>query len=109
MFAVLYSIVTFVSVWTESTALAMIVALGLIVASLVLSAPDEAVLQINRPWREIYVGLYYLLPKFPAATAMTWTLAGGEPVENWVPFFTSLAFGAACYTASFALFQRKDF
>ena len=109
MFAVLYGIVTLVSVWTESTALAMIVALGVIVASLVLMAPDEAVLQINRPWREIYVGLYYFFPNFPAATAMTWTLAGGEAVEDWVPFLTSLAFGAACYAASFALFQRKDF
>ncbi len=109
MFAVLYSIVTLVSVWTESTALAMIVALGVIVASLVLAAGPEAAVQITRPWREIYVALYYVLPNFPAATAMTWTLAGGEAVENWVPFLTSLAFGAACYAGAFTLFQRKDF
>jgi ABC-type transport system involved in multi-copper enzyme maturation permease subunit len=109
MFAVLYGIVTLVSVWTESTALAMIVALGVIVASIVLAAGPEAAVQINRPWREVYVGLYYVLPNFPAATSMTWTLAGGEAVEDWVPFFTSLAFGAACYAGAFALFQRKDF
>ena len=110
MFAVLYGIVTLVSVWTESTALAMIVALGVIVASIVLMAgTGDASSQISRPWREVYVALYYVLPKFPAATAMTWTLAGGERVEDWMPFLTSLGFGAACYAGAFALFRRKDF
>ncbi len=109
MFAVLYGIVTLVSVWTESSALAFIVALGIIVASLVLAAGPEAAVQINRPWREVYVGLYHLVPKFPSATAMTWSLAGGDPVEDWMPFFSSLAFGAACYAGAFALFKRKDF
>jgi uncharacterized membrane protein len=108
MFAVLYGVVTFVSVWTESAALALIVTLGVIVASLVLMAPDEAV-QIQRPWREVYVALHYVFPKFPAATALTWKLAGAEPVEDWAPLFSSLAFGAACYGGAFALFRRKDF
>lgn len=109
MFAVLYGVVTFVSVWTESSALAFIVALGVIVASLVLAAGPEGAAQINQPWREVYVALYHVFPKFPSATAMTWRLAGGEPVGSWAPFFSSLAFGAACYAGAFALFRRKDF
>ena len=109
MFAVLYGIVTLVSVWTESSALALIVALGIIVASLVLSAGPEAATQIDRPWRSVYLGLYHLLPKFPGATQTTWQLAGGEPVSSWYPLASSLAFGAACYLGAFALFRRKDF
>ena len=109
MFAVLYGVVTLVSVWTESAALALIVSLGVIVASLVLSGGPEAAIQINRPWRDVYVGLYHVFPKFPGATATTWRLAGGEPVENWASIASSLAFGVACYAGAFALFRRKDF
>jgi hypothetical protein len=108
MFAVLYGVVTLVSVWTESAALALIVALGVIVASHVLGWPEQAV-QINQPWREVYLGLHYVFPKFVNATAVTWRLAGGEDVGSWAPFLSSLAFGAACYGAAFALFRRKDF
>lgn len=109
MFAVLYGVVALVSVWTESAALAFIVALGVIVASLVLAAGPEAATQIRPPWREVYVALHHVFPKFPAATQTTWQLAGGEPVASWVPLWSSLAFGAACYAGAFALFRRKDF
>ncbi len=108
-FAVLYGIVTLVSVWTESNALALIVALGVIVASLVLMAGPEAAVQIQRPWREVYVALHHIIPAFPAGTSMTWQLTGGEPVGSWRPLAASLLFGAACYAGAFALFQRKDF
>ncbi|MEM1041729.1 MAG: ABC transporter permease subunit [Bacteroidota bacterium] len=110
-FAVLYGVVAFVSVWTESNALALIVALGVIVASLVLTAATnpEAMTQLRQPWREVYVGLYHVFPKFPGGTAMTWSLAGGEPVGSWWPLTSSVLFGAACYAGAFALFRRKDF
>jgi len=109
MFAVLYSIVTLVSVWTESSALALIIALGVIVASLVLGPGPEAAVQINQPWRNVYIVLHHIIPQFPNATVITWKLAGGEAVESWTPFLSSLAFGAACYAGAFALFRRKDF
>jgi ABC-type Na+ efflux pump permease subunit len=109
MFAVLYSIVTLVSVWTESSALALIIALGVIVASLVLAPGPEAAMQINQPWRDVYVALHHVIPQFPNATVITWKLAGGEAVESWTPFLSSLAFGAVCYAGAFALFRRKDF
>ncbi len=111
-FAVLYGVVTLVSVWTESNALALIVALGVIVASLVLmtaGVSPEATTQIAKPWRQVYVALYHVFPKFPGGTVMTWQLTGGEPVGSWGPLASSLLFGAACYAGAFALFQRKDF
>ncbi len=111
-FAVLYGVVVFVSVWTESSALALVVALGSIVASLVLvaaGASPEATTQIREPWRQLYVGLYHVLPKFPEGTQMTWLLTGGDPITSWWPLVSSVLFGAACYAGAFALFQRKDF
>ena len=112
MFAVLYSVIAFVSVWTESGALALIVALGVIVGSLVLmtaGASPEATNQISEPWRQVYVGLYHAFPKFPAATAATWDLAGGEAPGSWYPVLSSLGFGAVLYAGSFFLLKRKDF
>lgn len=109
MFAVMYGLVTLVSVWTESAALALIVTLGVIVASLVLTAGPEEAHQLNRPWRDIYVALYHVMPKFPRVTQLTWQLTGGGAVTSWYPFWSSLLFGAAAYAGAFTLFRRKDF
>ncbi len=111
MFGVMYAVVTAVSVWTESGALAYIVTIGVIVGSLVLAAGSsaEAVSQITEPWRSLYVGAYHVFPKFWHGTKTTVELVGGEAVESWYPVLSSLGFGAVLYGLAFWRFGRKDF
>jgi ABC-type transport system involved in multi-copper enzyme maturation permease subunit len=109
MFAVVYSVVTLVGVWSGSGPLSLIVTLGLGFVTLVLAIP-ELPTQIDRTWRPLVVGAYHVLPKFGAVgTTMVPQLATGGDVGALYPLASSLAFGGACYALAFALFSRKDY
>lgn len=109
MFVVMYGIVTFVSVWTDSSPLALIVALGVIFASLVLAIPGLPD-RIRPPWRQVYVGAGDLLPDFPVVgVSIVPKLATGSVVGSWWPLATSMLFGLVLYAGAFWLFRRKDF
>ena len=109
MFAVVYGVVTLVSVWTESAALGFIATLALLFTSLVLAIPRLS-MQVRAPWRQLIEGLHAVVPQFPGVGVhVVPQLATGSPVTTWVPFMTALAFGLALYAAAFALFRRKDF
>ena len=126
MFAVLYGVVTLVSVWSGSGPLALVVTLGLVFTTLVLAIPGLP-LAVNASVRPVVTGLGAVLPRFAtvganlvphlAAGAGLATLAAetgaAQPappslVADTVPLLTSLLFGAVCYAAAFALFHRRD-
>ena len=122
MFAVLYGVVTLVSVWSGSGALALIATLGLVVVTLVLAIPNLA-LSVNALVRPVIETLYVVLPRFGSVgTTLVPGLASGgaglpgaaQPdspglVASLMPLLTSLLFGAACYGGAFALFNRRDY
>ena len=122
MFAVLYGVVTLVSVWSGSGALALIATLGLVVVTLVLAIPNLA-LSVNALVRPVIETLYVVLPRFGSVgTSLVPGLASGgaglsgaaqpDPpglVASLTPLLTSLLFGAACYGGAFVLFNRRDY
>ncbi|HEX8386729.1 MAG TPA: ABC transporter permease [Rubricoccaceae bacterium] len=128
MFAVLYGVVTLVSVWSGSGALALIVTLGLVFATLVLAIPN-LFLAVHPTVRPLVEGLYYVLPRFASVggrlvphlatgtdivAAVTAEESGAQPgpaslVANLTPLLSSVAFGAACYAGAFFLFNRRDY
>lgn len=109
MFAVMYSIVTFMGVWTQSTALSLMAAYGLIFASIILQFEAQLAPQINPPWRSLFLGLYHALPHFAEVTPLVVQLAGADAVAGWYPLWASIACGAVVYAAAAALFARRDF
>lgn len=109
MFAVLHSILTLVGVWTQSTALSLIVAYGLLFASIILAFHAVLVPQVAPVWRPVITGLYYVLPDFGAVTTAVVQLAHGEVVADWDPLLSSLAFAGAAYGTAGWLFHRRDF
>lgn len=109
MFVVVYGVVALVGVWSGSAPLSLIVTLGVLFASLVLAIPGLPD-QIDRTWRPLVVGAYHVLPKFGSVGAqLVPQLATGGAVGSLYPFLSSLAFGAVCYAAAFAIFARKDY
>jgi ABC-2 type transport system permease protein len=109
MFTVMYSVVVFVVVAAQSTALSLVVAYGLIFASIILAAKDEIVPQIVPPWRQVFLAFYHVLPKFAEATGTLAQLVQDGRVASWYPVASSLAFGALLYGAAAVWFDRKDF
>ena len=109
MFAVLYGVIACVSVWTESTALALVVTLGLLFATMILAIPGLP--RVAGPtWGPVVEAFHHALPRFSEVGAYTIPdLARGRAVRSWVPLLSSLAFGAVVYGGTFWLFGRKDF
>ena len=109
MFAVMYSAVLLMSVWTESTALALIVSYGLIFASLVLAAADAILGQLGMIGSAGFLTLYHVLPNFAEVTTIVSALSQAEPVGDWYPLWSALLFGAVAYGLALWWFDRRDF
>ncbi len=127
MFAVMYGLVTLVSVWSGSGPLALVITLGILFASLVLSIPDLR-LQLMPAWRPLVDVPYHLLPKFgsvgsklvpylatggavsPEAMMDSAAQPGGVPtVPSLYPLLASVVFGLVCYAGAFYRFRRTDY
>jgi hypothetical protein len=109
MFGVMYAAVVFMGVWTQSTALALIVTYGLLFVSLVLAPGETLAEQLTRTWRPVYWGFYHVLPNFAEVTTVVSRLSQGKAIPSWYPFASSVGFGAALYAGAAVLFRRKDF
>ncbi|WP_263818600.1 ABC transporter permease [Salinibacter sp.] len=109
MFTVMYAAVMLMGVWTESTALGLIVSYGLIFISMVLAAADQIGPTLGPVGGPVFWGLYHGLPNFTEVTQIVSTLAKGEAVSSWYPFVSSLLFGGAAYAVTGYWFVRRDF
>lgn len=109
MFAILYSAVMLMSVWTQSTALTLIVAYGLIFVSLVLAGANEIAPFLGTVGEPVFWGLYHTLPNFTEVTGLVTALARDEPVYSWYPIISSALFGGGVYILTGYLFIRRDF
>lgn len=109
MFAVMYAIVTLMSVWSGSTPLALVATLGVLFVSLVVAIPGLPE-KLHEPWRGVVEALHAALPRFADVGArVVPDLARDVPVDGWSHLWASLAFGAVAYVAAFLIFRRKDF
>lgn len=109
MFAVMYAAVMLMNVWTESTALALIVAYGLIFVSMVLAGGSKIASVLGTVGEPVFWTLYHTLPNFTEVTGIVTALAKNDPVTSWYPLLSSALFGAVIYGLSTYLFIRRDF
>lgn len=109
MFGVMYGVVTLMAVWSESTALALIVSYGLIFVSMVLAASDQISPLLGSVGQPVFWGLYHTLPNFTEVTEIVSSLAKGKAVSSWYPLISSMLFGGGAYIISGFCFVRRDF
>jgi len=109
MFGVMYSTVALMGVWTESTALALIVSYGLIFASIVLAGYDAILDELGMIGSTTFLAFYHILPNFAEVTTIVANLSQAESVESWYPLASSAVFGAVAYALATWWFIRRDF
>lgn len=54
-------------------------------------------------------GIYYVLPKTSQLSSLAEDLASGQPVDSWLPLYSSLLFAVAAVAAGTMVFRRKDY
>lgn len=109
MFAILYAVIAFMTIWTESTALALIVTYGIIFISIVLRFRDQITEQLSPLGDAFFNLLYYLVPNFTEVGGLTTQLLHGEAVARWTALGSTIAVGALLYLAAGVWFTRRDF
>jgi len=109
-FAVLLTVVVLLGVLVESTALATMVTMGLMILSPIL-AQTQLMMRLlsSETSRTIWRGLYYTLPKVYDVGSMTLNMARRVPIESWTPVWSSALFAAVVLSAALAVFSRRDF
>lgn len=110
MFAVLLTVVTLVSVFSESAALATMITFGLMVTSPVLAQHKMMMKLLGSEWsRRAWMAVYQALPKFFDVGRLNTDLVLGRPVESWAPIWTSAAFGLVVLAAAVFWFEKRDY
>ena len=110
MFAVLLSAIILVSVLSESAALAIMIAFGLMVVSPILAQHEIMVKLLSSEWsRQVWKGLYYALPKVFDVGRMNMDLVMGRPVGSLAPVWSSAAFAVVMLGAGVYSFSKRNF
>lgn len=111
-FAVMYSIVAFIGLTTQSSVIAILINLFLLFVLCPLLAARETIIftfVTNEAVRFIFNFLYYIFPKPGEINDITIKLIVHEPVTSWQPAITSFLFCAALMSYSTYYFSKKDY
>jgi len=109
-FIVLLTVVVLLGVLVESTALATMVTVGLMILSAVLAQTSLAVrLLSSEAYRQTWRALYYALPKVYDMGTMTLDLVRGNAFGGWMPIWSSALFGLVMLGAALTIFEKRDF
>ncbi|MBI3207521.1 MAG: ABC transporter permease subunit [Candidatus Solibacter usitatus] len=110
LFAVLLTVVVLIGVLFDSTALAVMVPVGLMIISPILAQNKLAERLLSSEWsRVVWNTLYHLFPKVYDIGNVTLNFVLDRKVESWLPFWSSAAFGAVVIAFAIWWFERRDF
>jgi len=111
-FAIIYSLIMFIGLISNSTILSIIISLFLVfVLCPILYFREETIFSLvnNEAARFIINFFYYVLPKPTDINQITSDMITGTPVKSYMPVFSSILFMLAALSASIFYFKKKDY
>jgi ABC-type transport system involved in multi-copper enzyme maturation permease subunit len=110
LFAVLLSVVFLVGVTWESTALAVMIPVALMILSPILAQHKTMIRLLSSEWaRQLWQALYQTLPKVYDIGHITLSFVMDRKVESWSAVWTSAVFGVAVLAWAVYIFRKRDF
>jgi ABC-type transport system involved in multi-copper enzyme maturation permease subunit len=110
VFSVLLAIIVLVGVLLESAAVAIMTTFGIIVVSLILAQTPTIERLLSSEWsRDAVRLLYYVLPKTSDISVIIRHLILNQPVDSWMPVWSTALFGLAVLSAGILHFRRRSF
>jgi hypothetical protein len=109
-FAVLFSLMTFLSVISKNGPLSLMITYLILFLSPLLLARDQIYALLSSKYYGYLIdGFYYFLPKTAELGDMTQRIARNVEVNSWMPLWTSLLFAFFMLGLSGYIFKRKSF
>jgi ABC-2 type transport system permease protein len=111
IFAVLLCVVVFIGVVSESSALAVMVAVALSLISALLAQHQFMIKLLDSEWsRQLWMGLYWFVPKvFDLGKELHYFILIDEKNDWLTPIWTSAAFGIVVLISSIVIFRKRDY
>ena len=110
VFAVLLAVIVLVGVLWESAAVAIMATFGITIVTLIVAQRATLERLLDSEWsRNVVRVLYYVLPKTSDISVIIRHVILNEPVDSWMPVWSTALFGAAVLTAGILHFRRRSF
>ena len=110
MFAVYLSVILLVGVVWESAVVSTMITFAMIIISIILWNKSALERLLSSEWsRNAVRFFYYLLPKVVDIGRMLTRIVMEQPVDDWMPFWSTALFGLACLGSGLWIFQRRNF
>jgi ABC-type transport system involved in multi-copper enzyme maturation permease subunit len=110
IFAVLLAVLVLVGVLWDSSAVAIMTVFGIMIITPILAQKDTIERLLSSEWsRDVLRVLYYVLPKTSDVSIIIRHLILGQPVDSWMPVWSTALFGAAVLGAGLWRFNRRTF
>ncbi len=109
-FAILFALMTFLSVMVKSGPFALMITYLILFFSPALIQRDQIyALLSSKFYGYLLDGIYHFLPKTAELGQITENLVRGVEISSWLPLWTSLGFGMLMLVCSNLIFARKNF
>lgn len=110
VFAVLLSILVLVGVLWDSSAIGIMATFAVMIITPILAQKDNIARLLDSEWsRDIVKVLYYVLPKTSDISIIIRHLILNQPVDSWMPVWSTAIFGAVVLAAGVWHFNRRTF
>ena len=110
IFAVLLAVIVLIGVLWESAAVAIMATFGIMIVTPILAQRAAIERLLSAEWsRDVVRILYYVLPKTSDISVIVRHLILNEPVESWMPVWSTALFGAVVLAAGVLHFRRRSF
>jgi ABC-type transport system involved in multi-copper enzyme maturation permease subunit len=110
IFAVLLTVVMLAGVLFESTAVSTMIPVVLMILSPLLAQDKTVAKLLSSQWsRDLWHGLYYVLPKVFDIGKMTLDIVLQRGAGSWWPVWTSALFAMVVFACALYRFEQRDF
>jgi len=110
VFSVLLAVIVLVGVLWDSAAVAIMVTFAIMILTPILAQKATLERLLSSEWsRDIVRVLYYALPKISDISVIIRHLILNQPIQSWMPVWSTGLFGAAVLALGVWKFQRRSF
>jgi ABC-type transport system involved in multi-copper enzyme maturation permease subunit len=110
VFAVLLAVLVLAGVLWDSAAIGIMATFAIMIVTPILSQKDTIERLLDSEWsRDVVRVLYYVLPKTAEISVIIRHVILNQPVESWMPVWSTAIFGAVMLGTGVWLFRRRTF
>jgi ABC-type transport system involved in multi-copper enzyme maturation permease subunit len=109
-FAVLLAFIVLIGVLWDSSAVAIMATFGVMIITVILQQRYTIERLLSSEWsRDVVRFFYYVLPKTSEISQIIWRLNLHQPIESWMPVWSTAIFGIVVLGLGLWRFQQRTF